>query len=130
MLRRGVSLRHSRLTIMPGRGQGSEHGHTATLEGRQPLPLGKQQSTRIRGGIRWRPHSSPDDGLGAMATTNTGSLSSAATGYLERGSHGESGRTWTGESVLDPVSLVLDPGESGPGPGSLVQDPVSLVQDQ
>lgn len=34
------------------------------------VPLGRQQSTRIRGGIRWSPHSSPDDGLGTMATNS------------------------------------------------------------
>lgn len=34
------------------------------------IPLGRQQSTRMRGGIRWSPHSSPDDGLGTIAATN------------------------------------------------------------
>lgn len=49
-----------------------EHAIAADGQTNHLLPLGKQQSTRIRGGIRWRPHSSPDDGLGAMATTDTG----------------------------------------------------------
>src|SRR4029434_7706448 len=30
------------------------------------MPLGRQQSTRRRGGMRCRPHSSPEDGRGAI----------------------------------------------------------------
>lgn len=79
------------------------HDSTNKQTNKHVVPLGKQQSTRIRGGIRWSPHSSPDDGLGAMATTNAGDLTSAATGYLER---------WT-DNYSGP----------GPGPGGSDLDP-------